>query len=116
MKKHAFEQACRKTGLTPARRETVRGREVFIADGFSSQPHVSFKRFGVSKGEFPQGCYATIWFASKDEDMDIGHPIFFDPLHNPEYDLRTKKMARVNTALKDASHVLRKIEEMRRDA
>lgn len=116
MKKQAFEKACRKTGLTPARRLTIRGREVFIADGFCSEPDVLLKRFGVVKGEFPQGVYATIWFAAKDEVVDIGHPIFFDPLHNPEYDLQTKKMSRVNTAIKDASDVLRKIEGMSSNA
>lgn len=116
MKKDAFEQACRKTGLTPARRLTIRSREVFIADGFCPNPEVMLKRFGVGRGEFPAGVYATIWFAAKDEVVDIGHPIFFAPNHNPEYDLKTKKMARVNTAIKDASDVLRKLEENSRNA
>ena len=112
MNKDAFEQACRKTGLTPARRVTIRGRDVFVADGFCPQPDVMLKRFGVVRGEYPNGVYATIWFAAKDEQVDIGHPIFFDPMHNPEYDLQTKKMARVNTAINDASDTMRKLEEM----
>ena len=116
MKKQAVETACRKAGMAPARRCTVRGVEVFIADGFSSEPHLSFQRFGVEQGEFPNGVYATLWWAAKDDDLDVGQPLFFDPMHNPEYDLKTKKMARVNSAIQEASKFLKRRKEMSRDA
>lgn len=116
MKKEVIEKACRKAGMTPARRTKIDGIEVFIADGFSSQPHRSFARFGVEEGEFPKGCYATLWWASKDNDLDIGQPLFFDPMHNPEYDLRTKKMARINSAIQEASGFLSRRKEIRKNA
>ena len=115
MKKQAFEEVCRKAAMTPARRTKILGYEVFIADGFSFDPHTKFARFGIEKGEFPLGAYATMWWVAKDEELDIGQPLFFDFLHNPEYDLATKKMARVNTAIREAGAFLKRRKEIAKE-
>ncbi len=76
MQKDPIEAICRKAGLAPARRETIRGRDVFVADGFSLLPHVTFRRFGIDQHDFPTGCHATIWWCARGEDkVDVGAPI-----------------------------------------
>ncbi len=116
MKKQAVEEACRKAGMKPALRTKIMGVEVFIADGFSFQPEKMYARFGIEKGDFPLGCYATLWWVAKDDDLDIGQPVFFDFLHNPEYDLATKKIARVNAAVKEAQGFLNSRKKVRSNA
>lgn len=107
MNKDKIEQMCRKAGLIPARRETIKGHDVCVADGFSQEPHITFARMGVSEGEFPNGAYVTMWWAAQGEQrMQMAEPLFFEPRHDPEYDLITKKRARVNTAIQRAHEVL----------
>lgn len=116
MKKQAVEEACRKAGMKPALRTKILDVEVFIADGFSFTPEKAYARFGIDKGDFPLGCYATLWWVAKDDDLDIGQPVFFDFLHNPEYDLATKKIARVNTAVQEAHRFLKTRKKVRSNA
>lgn len=107
MNKDKIEQMCRKAGLIPARRETIKGHDVCVADGFSTEPHVTFARMGVAKGEFPNGCYVTMWWAAQGEErMQMAEPLFCNPDHDPEYDLATRKRARINAAIKRAHEVL----------
>lgn len=116
MKKQAFEETCRKAGMTPAHRTKFHSTEIFVADGFSFNPHTKFARFGVEKGDFPLGCYATMWWVAKDDDLDIGQPLFFDFMHDPEYDLGTKKMARINSAVQEAAAFLKRRKEVKANA
>lgn len=105
--KDAIERMCRLAGLVPARRETLQEHDVFIADGFCAKPHETFRRFGVEPGEFPFGCYATIFWTAKGEDLvDIGIPLFFDAFHDPSYDKATKHRARLNRASEEAKGFL----------
>lgn len=106
--KEAMERNCRAAGMVPEKRETVQGYDIFIADGFSGTPHYHFARFGVEKGEFPFGCFATLWWIGKDEELDIGRPILFDAFHNPEMDKDTKRIGRINRAMQDAVDFLRR--------
>ncbi len=115
MKKQVFEEACRKAGMTPAHRTKILGAEVFIADGFSFDPHTRFARFGIEKTDFPLGAYATMWWVAKDEELDIGRPLFFDFMHNPEYDLASKKTARINTAVNEAGAFLKRRKEIAKE-
>ncbi len=112
MDKAFIERVCANAGLQPARREKICGHDVLIADGFSAEPHVTFRRFGVDKGEFSWGCYATIWWIAHGDKIEIGVPMMFDAFHNPEYDAKTKKLARVNTALKEAAGFLKRREKV----
>ena len=102
MNKDKVEAIFRKAGLMPAAREKVREYNVFVADGFSLPPHHKLSRFGVDPEDFPKGCYITFWWAGKDESLHAGRPLFFDALHNNDYDLTTKRQARLSAALKDA--------------
>lgn len=105
--KNKIESICRRSGMKPVRRETIDGVEIFIADGFSLMPHNHYRRFGVEPFEFPQGMYVTLWWASKgDEKLDIGQPLFFDVMHNPEYANGSKQRARINAALSTAREFL----------
>jgi len=116
MQKDPIEAMCRQTGLAPSRRETIQGRDVFVADGFALLPHVTFRRFGVDANDFPTVCHATIWWAARGEDkFDVGAPMFFEPHHNPEYDHKTKRQARINTALNQAAGFLHSIDKARGD-
>jgi len=116
MQKDPIEAMCRRAGLVPARRETIQGRDVFVADGFALLPHVTFRRFGVDEHDFPTGCHATIWWAARGEDrFDVGAPMFFEPHHDPEYDHKTKRQARINTALKQAAGFEKSMRWFRRE-
>lgn len=105
--KSKVEEMCRRAGLKPERRVNVRGTEVFVCDGFSAQPHITFKRFGVDPGEFSFGAYCTIWWIEgREGEFSVGMPMIFDAFHDGNYDTATKKIARVNSAIKDATRFI----------
>lgn len=107
MLKSKVESMCRAAGMLPVSRQTIDGAEVFIADGFSATPSVTFRKFGLDDKDFPGGCYATLWWVSRQEDkLDIGQPIFFELFHNPEMSSGSKKNARINTAVNEAKRFL----------
>lgn len=103
MNKERIETIFRNAGLKPEERITVQDYSVFLADGFSLPPHHKVARFGVDPNDFPRGCYVTFWWAGKDEKLHAGRPLFFEAFHEREYDLETKKKARLQAALKDAA-------------
>lgn len=108
MNKDKIEQMCRAAGLFPELRETIRGHEVCIADGFSPRPDVTFARMGVEQGEFPYGAFVTMWWAAQGEErMRMAEPLFFDAFHDPQWDKATKKQARINAAKQRAAEVLK---------
>ncbi len=88
--------------MKPEERISVKGYNVFIADGFSLPPHHRISRFGISPNDYPGGCYITFWWAGRDESLHAGRPLFFEARHENQYDLETKKKARLSAALKDA--------------
>lgn len=102
MNKEKIEEIFRKGGVSPAERRSYGDFNVFIGDGFSLMPHNAYRRFGVDPDEFPSGMYVTWWWIGKDEKLDVGRPLFFSAMHNPEYSAADKKTARINAALKDA--------------
>jgi hypothetical protein len=102
MNKDKVEQIFRDAGLQPEEKVHVRDYNVFIADGFALPPYSRLQRFGIETEDFPTGCYCTFWWAGKDENLHAGRPLFFDPRHEPDYDLTTRKKARLSAALKDA--------------
>lgn len=107
MNKDRVEIMCRKSGLVPAKRLVIKGVDVFIADGFSSPPHQYFRRLGIGPKEFPMGCYVTLWWCSKkDEDLDVGQPLFFDSLHDSKLEPSFRSKARVNAAIQEAASFL----------
>jgi len=93
------------------------GYDCFIADGLCLLPEQIFWRFGITKKDFPQGCYATFWWVAKGEDhIMMGCPMFFEPRHNPELqDGATRKRARINAALKEAEAFLKKLKKVKTD-
>lgn len=118
MDKDTIARMCAAAGLSPEVREKLRGYDLFIADGFSMIPEVHYRRFGVVKGDFPNGAYVTLYFLAKGEDkFDVGVPLLFDAFHNPEFggDLVTKKRARINTARLEAEGFVKARERVRRN-
>lgn len=106
--KDKIEAICRSAGMVPVSRDRIMNAEVFVADGFSMPPHRAFKRFGIEPDDFKNGMYCTLWWVSRGEDkLDIGRPVFFDGLHNPEYSLADRKRARINAAKDDAKDYLK---------
>lgn len=107
MDKDKIETICRRAGMKPEARTKYKDYEIFVADGFSLPPHRNFQRFGVEPLDFSSGMYATLWWVSKKaEQLDTGQPLFFDAMHDREYDLATKKRGRVNAAIKEATAFL----------
>ncbi len=117
---NAIERCCRMAGMTPEKRVTNAGHDIFIADGFCDGANVYrwVWRMGVNEGEFPNGCYCTIWWVAKGEDdFQIGVPLFFDAFHDPQFgtDAAMRKRARINTALKEADGWLKRVKRYRQD-
>lgn len=112
--KDKIEKMCRAAGLKPERRSKIRGLDVLIADGFSLPPHINFRKFGVAAKDFPEGCYVTFWWLMKGEDkMYVGCPLMFDANHDPQYDQSTRKLARINSALKHAGEIVENMKSKR---
>lgn len=115
--KDRIEEACRKAGMRPEVRETYREHDIFVAEGYSVMPEITYARFGAGVGEFPDGCFCAIWWLATGEDkFDVGCPIFFHADHDSEYDYATRRQARINTALRDARHHLDQRLKVRADA
>lgn len=102
MNKDRIETIFRNAGLRPEERVMLKDYNVFLADGFSLPPHFRIRRFGVDAEDFPRGCYVTFWWAGRDEKLHAGRPLFFDAKHNGDYDIETRKKARLTAAIKDA--------------
>lgn len=105
MDKDVIERCCRAAGLVPEKRTVVDQRDLFIADGFVPADKTAdyFWRFGITPKDFPMGMWATIWWLAEGEDkVDMGQPLFFEAFHNPELGgAATRKMARINTAVRE---------------
>ena len=101
--KRDMERICRDGGQKPVRRETIAGHEVFIADGFSLPPHYKIRHFGVGPMAHPHGCYTTMWFCAKGEEL-LGNGGFLicDAFHDPSLSKESKQRARINSALGEA--------------
>lgn len=107
--KQKIEQICRSAGMVPVARDNIMGAEVFIADGFSTRPHLAYRRFGIGPEQFPGGMHVTLWWASKgDEKLDTGQPLFFETFHDPQYSSSDKKQARINSARQAAKEFLQR--------
>jgi hypothetical protein len=109
MDKSKIEEIARRSGMVPVSRTNIDGAEVFIADGFSSPDLIEtrFKRFGITKDDFPGGCFATLWWISRQEDkLDIGQPLFFELFHDRTMSSEGKKYARINSATNAAKDFL----------
>lgn len=106
--KDDMERMCRAAGMRPEKRMAIEDRELFIADGFSAPPHTKFRRFDVGPGEFPMGCYVTIWWLGKDENLEVGLPMIFDAFHDKELGHGFRKQARINRAIREAGGFLRR--------
>lgn len=108
-----IEKACREAGLAPVHRDKLKGYDLFIADGFVSRPEKHFARFGIEKGEFPLGCYVAMWALAKDEGkFHVGGPVFFEALHDGEWDKSTRQRGRINAAVRDAENHLKMAEKV----
>lgn len=109
--KDQLESMCRRAGVKPALRTSIGDLDLLIAEGFSLAPHKDYwERFGLERWDYPgTGCHIVLWLLAKgEEQFFFGRPLFFDGLHNPEWDAETKIQARRNQAIKDAeSHVKR---------
>jgi len=89
-------------------------RSLLISDGFSLPPHRAYWRFGVGPDEYPSGCYVTFWWLMKGEErLFVAYPLIFDVFHDPEYDVATKKRARINTAVKKAEEFVSQLRRVK---
>lgn len=79
MDKNQVEDIFRRTGRKPVSRENLGKYDLFISDGFSQPPHLSYQKAGgVQPGEFPAGMFVTTWWLGKDEKLFVGRDLFFD--------------------------------------
>lgn len=101
-----MERICRSVGMHPAKRMKVHGVDVYIADGFSPIPHITFQKFGKSDpDEFPLGAYVTLFMT---EGLPRGRntavPLFFDAALIAS----KNETARVNATVKEAEKYITK--------
>lgn len=95
-----FEQMCRKADMEPATRGSFSLGEVYIADGFTKNPATKFQKFGVELGDFPNGCYATIWAMFQGDKFIVADALFFDPMH--DLAMANRRAGRVRRAMERA--------------
>jgi hypothetical protein len=109
MNKDRIETIFRQSGLVPELRKKLRDVDVYVGDGFSAPPHKNFRRFGIGPDDYTMGMYVTFWWVSrKEEELDIGQPLFFEPFHDPDYSKEDRKQSRINRAVKTAEEFLKK--------
>jgi len=112
--KDQIEAMCRVARATPEKRLTVGDYDLLISDGFSLPPHFAYRRFGIDADEFKNGCYVTVWWLMKGDDrLYGGGRCVFDAFHDPEYDMATKKRARINTAIKTAEQFVSQLRKVK---
>lgn len=82
LSKDDMERICRSVGLRPAKHLTIDGVDVYIADGFSATPHVTFQRLAnFEPDEFPFGSYVSLYFTEGlPVGLNGGQPLFFDAI------------------------------------
>jgi hypothetical protein len=105
--KAGVEKMLADAGAQPADRKTFMGTDVLLSDGFV-QDADRMRRFGASRDEFPLGCFCTIWWIARGENIEIGRPLIFDALHDPQYDIKSRKTARINRAFEDAKDFIKR--------
>lgn len=89
--------------MRPERRAHIGGKDVFIADGFSTPPHINFHLFGLGPDEFPFGCFLTVWFsAGEKSEIEQGAHLAFDAIQADSRD----QPARLRAAIADATEKL----------
>lgn len=103
--KASVEKMLANAGAAPADRRRFMGTDVLLSDGFVSDAE-KLRRFGASKTEFPLGCFCTMWWIAEGERIEIGRPLLFDWMHDPQYDDASRKKARINRAFDDAKRFI----------
>lgn len=101
-----MERICRSVGMRPAKRLKVHGVDVYIADGFSPIPHITFQKFGKSDPkEFPEGAYVTLFMTEGlPRGRNMAAPLFFDAALIAS----KNENARVNATVKEAEKYITK--------
>lgn len=114
IKKEDFERMCRKADMAPVMKGNFAHGEVCIADGFTKHPVRNFGRaFGVERGDFPSGCYATVWALFQDEVFVVADAVFFDPLH--DLAMASRQDGRVRVAMERAEKFAETMEKVLKD-
>lgn len=119
MNKDQIEQKFRQAGLTPADRVKVGNFDVFLGDGFVSPANFwKFQKFPsfLSEQEFPFGAWVTLWWVGKDEECRDGGVLACHAFHEREYDVETRKKARLQAALNQAEARIQSLRKNRLDA
>lgn len=103
MTKDEMEAAFRRGGKLPVARGQIGAFDLFISDGFSFAPHLSYQRsHAIQPGEFPLGMYVTSWWIGKDEKLFVGQDLFIDPS-------QSSLASRVDAAKQDAEMFVNKL-------
>lgn len=119
MNKDKVEHIFRTVGLLPEDRLKVGNFDVFLGDGYISPSNFwKFQKFPnfLSMDDFPMGAYVTLWWVGKDENLKDGGLIACEPFHEREYDLETRKKARLQAALNQAEGRIESLRKNRLDA
>ena len=107
----------KRANMREAGKETYKGYEIYVAEGYSDHPHVEYRRFFIDEKDFPYGAYMSMWWVAEDEDhFDVGRPMFFASDHDPQMPVSQRPKARTNAALNDAkSFIERRLEARTRN-
>jgi len=104
MTKDEMEAAFRRGGKVPVARDKVGAFDLFISDGWSSPPHLSYQNHqAIQPDEFPLGMFVTSWWIGKDEKLFVGQDLFIGPSE-------TSQEARISAAKKDAESFVSKLQ------
>ena len=97
-----MERMVRAAHAKPVARARVRGRQIFIADGFSLPPHTAYRWVAnIEPTDYPNGAHVTMWWSGEETVRD-GTWLVWDANHNPEYSEADKLRGRIHAAIENA--------------
>ena len=110
-----LEKLMTKAQMRPELRENYKGYTIFIGDGFSEKPWVHYMKFGVSKEDFDNGAFCTMWLIGEGENIRFGSGLLFDRDHDMWLTEEGKKDARVRTAIQNAVQHVDMLEKAKKE-
>jgi len=97
--KDSFARMCANADIKPVHREAYKGHDILIGDGKVSNPDRVLGRFGISKDDFPLGCFCTVWCIARDDKIHLAGILPHKLTHDIIYDEQSRQRGRVGAGV-----------------
>lgn len=105
--KDTLARMCASASMREELRQSYKGYDIFIADGFASRPEVTLQKFGVEPGQFPFGVFCTLWAVAKGEDFVEIASVITSNNGNDSLDRITKALDQATTFISRRAAIAR---------